>query len=194
MKTTLLTLALFVTATSASAQNPRPVRIDAGAVRLAPINTKIGFVGTHLGAKPDPRHGGFAKFTGLATVNAAGALESLRFDIVTASLWTKIPKLTGHLKSPDFFDVRQHPTATFRSTSVRPSQQQGMYVIQGKFTLLGVTKDFTMPATIGISRDGLTLVTSFMFDRTQFGMTYGQGKVHKNVSISVVIGEPTADR
>ena len=124
---------------------PRPVPVQAGVVNLGPINSRIDFVGTHEGPKPDPRKGGFSKFAGRAEFAQNGALAAVEFDIETSSLWTEIPKLTGHLKSPDFFDVRQYPRAAFRSSAVSPTQQQGVYNVSGKFTLLGVTKEVSMP-------------------------------------------------
>ena len=192
MRFALSILALFVLAAPALAQQTIVPAKD-GVVQLGPANSQIKFVGIHEGDKPDPRQGGFAKFKGLAGLDQSGALQSVAFDIETASLWSEIPKLTNHLKSPDFFDVRQHPTAAFRSTAIRPTDQPGVFMIQGDFTLLGVTKEVTMPATINGSSNGLTLISQFKLDRTKFGMNYGQGKVHKDVAITVVIGEATAD-
>ena len=169
----------------------KPVAIQSGVVSLAPKNTRIGFVGTHEGAKPDPREGGFAKFSGTAEVADSGILRSVAFEIQTKSLWTRIDKLTAHLKSPDFFDVREHPTAKFRSTSVRPAEKAGTFDLTGEFTLHGVTRKIKAPATVSVTKKGLILKCEFTLDRTQFGMDYGIGKVKKNVTVTVVIGEPT---
>ena len=168
------------------------VTIKNGVVTLAPINSRIDFVGTHHGDKPDPRKGGFAKFSGSASVDSSGALTGVQFDIETGSLWTEIAKLTGHLKSPDFFSVREFPAASFKSSSVSATQQQGVYQVKGKFTLRGVTKEITLPASVSSDGKGLTLVSDFVIDRTQFGMNYGAGKVVNEVSIRVVIGQPTS--
>ncbi len=199
MKTITSVLVLFIAAThgtanaqqSARSAKLKPVPIQSGAVTLTPANTRIDFVGTHEGPKPDPRKGGFVKFSGKVVVSDNGSLESVAFDIDTLSLWSEISKLTAHLKSPDFFDVRQHPKAAFRSTSVSPSKKPGTFVVTGKFTLLGTTKEIKIPAVVSVSPRGVTLVSEFTFDRTHFGMNYGQGKVKKNVGISVVIGQRT---
>src|SRR5207247_1917380 len=91
---------------------PKPVPIKSGVALLTPENSKIEFVGTHVGAKPDPRTGGFEKFTGRAEVDpATKTLKSLSVDIETGSLWTQFPMLTNHLNSPDFFDTREYPAA-----------------------------------------------------------------------------------
>jgi polyisoprenoid-binding protein YceI len=165
--------------------------IKAGAATLSPENTKIQFVCAHSGDKPDPRTGGFAKFSGKAEIDAATkSLKSVTVDIDTTSLFTQIDKLTNHLKSADFFEVRQHPTAKFVSTKIAPGAG-GQTTITGKLTLHGVTKEISFPATVEVTDKGLGLKSQFSIDRTQFGMSYGQGKVENKVDLTVVIGEKT---
>ena len=56
------------------------------------------------------------------------------------SLSTDEAKLTAHLMSPDFFDVRKFPTASFVSTQIRKEQRSGTtHVLVGNLTLHGVT-------------------------------------------------------
>ena len=183
---------LTIVATPGFAQEKlSPAPVKSGVVELAPANTRIDFVGTHEGAKPDPRKGGFAKFTGKAQLSDSGTIESISIDIETASLWSEIPKLTAHLKSPDFFDVRQHSKATFRSTSIQPAEGSGKFDVSGNFTLLGKTNKIKIPVSVTVTSQGLTLLSKFTIDRTQFGMTYGQGKVTNDVTLTVAVGKPT---
>ena len=183
--------ACFVTVQSL-ALAATPVPVSGGAATLSPDNTKIQFVGTHSGAKPDPRTGGFAKFKGKAEVDAATkSLKSVSVEIDTASLFTEIgQKLTDHLKSPDFFEVREYPKATFESTKIAAGTA-GKATITGKLSLHGVTKEISFPATVEVGEKGLTLTSEFSIDRTQFGMTYGEGKVEPKVSMTVIVGEKT---
>ena len=96
-----------------------PVPVTGGKVTLSPDNTRILFIGTHAAPKrPDPRTGGFAKFKGEAAVDGK-TLKSVSVDIETESLWTEVGgRLTNHLKSADFFEVTEHPTAKFVSTKI----------------------------------------------------------------------------
>lgn len=195
-KLSIIVCLLFVTPSwgeVATAKKPalKPVPLADGMVALSPANSRIDFVGTHEGAKPDPRKGGFAKFAGQARLDSSGKLAAVKFEFQTASLWTEMPRLTSHLKSPDFFDVREHPKASFESTLVKPGKQDGTYEVRGKFTLLGKTKEVKIPATVAVTDAGVTLMSKFEIDRTQFGMTYGEGKVKKEVAIQVAIGTPT---
>jgi polyisoprenoid-binding protein YceI len=64
-----------------------------------------------------------------------------------ASLHTGNEQRDGHLKSPDFFDVAAHPTATFALTSF---ERAGDAVsARGDLTIKGVTKPVTLTGEIG---------------------------------------------
>jgi polyisoprenoid-binding protein YceI len=176
---------------STLAADPTPVVLTKGAATLGPDNTKIQFVGTHVGDKPDPRTGGFAKFTGKAQVDpATKALQSLSAQIDTTSLFTALPMLTSHLKTPDFFEVREYPTAKFESTKIVPGKA-GEVTITGKLTLHGVTKEISFPATVAVGDEGFTLKSEFNIDRSDFKMNFGPDKVHNKVALTLVIGEKT---
>jgi polyisoprenoid-binding protein YceI len=160
---------------------------------LTPLNSKIEFIGTHFGDRPDPRTGGFERFSGEIQVDsAAGAPKSITVEIETDSLWTQISKLTTHLKSVDFFEVRQYPSASFQSTSITAADAgSGEYLVTGNLTLHGVTKEIRFPAMVSLSGDGFVLRASFTIDRTEFEIAYDPGRVDADVSLTVVVGEPT---
>jgi len=173
---------------AASATARKPVPVVEGTAELNPENSKIRFVGTHAGEKPDPRTGGFSKFSGKLSVDN-GALKELTFEIATGSLWTEIGgKLTTHLKSPDFLDTAEYPEIKFQSTQLA-SQDDGKVAIAGELTMHGVTKSITIPASVSLGEDGVTLTADFTIDRTDFGMTVAVDKVEKPVSLSVTVGE-----
>jgi polyisoprenoid-binding protein YceI len=158
-------------------------------IPLTPENTRIQFVGTHIGDRPDPRTGGFEKFKGTMELEpATGVLKSVAVEIDTGSLWTEIPKLTNHLKSVDFFEVRQFPTAAFKSTAIKPAAG-GKYEVTGNLTLHGVTKAIKFPATLKSGPEGPVLRSEFKIDRTAFDMTWGPDRVEKQVSMTVTVGE-----
>lgn len=141
-------------------------------------NTKVEWTGT----KSDGKHsGGFKKVTGTAT---GGKATDLKLDVVIDcdSLYSDSDKLTGHLKSPDFFSVKEHPTAKFVSKSIEKDKKG--YKVTGDLTLLGKTKEISFPAEIGT--DGkLTLKADFKIKRGDFGMTYGKGKVDDDVALKL---------
>jgi polyisoprenoid-binding protein YceI len=146
-------------------------------------NTTITFIGT----KPNGRHeGGFKTVTGTATVPGKDLTElKITLDIDVDSMYTDTPKLTAHLKSPDFFGVKSNPKAKFVSTKVEKDGAQ--YKITGDLTMCGKTSAVTFPAQIAMTGGMLTLSSKFAIDRTQWGMTYGRGKVDDNVTLTVSV-------
>lgn len=156
-------------------------------IAITPENSLIQFVGVHANPdKPDPRTGKFNKFNGTMTVVDA-EVKSISVEIDTASLKTEIEKLTNHLKSADFFNVNEHPKATFTSTKIEPAGD-GKVNITGDLTLLGNTQSITFPATV--STDGqFALQGEFQIDRTRFGMDYGTDNVLKEVDMTIAVKE-----
>ncbi|MBA3312441.1 MAG: YceI family protein [Planctomycetaceae bacterium] len=135
--------------------------------------------------KPDPRVGSFEKFTGTAEVDPeAKTLKSVSVDIETASLKSEIANLTNHLNSADFFDTREYPKATFKSTRIE-SGGAGQATITGELTMHGVTKEITFPAEVTISDDGWMVKAEFVIDRTEFDIGKGMDRVEKDVTITV---------
>lgn len=155
-------------------------------VTLSPDNTRIQFVGTHVGDKPDPRTGKFGKFSGTAKADG-GKLTSVVVAIETPSLETEIEKLTNHLKNADFFDVRNHPEAKFASTKIETGED-GTTKITGDLTILGKTKSITFPAKVTVGKD-VKLDAEFVIDRLEFGMDYSPDKVHKDVTMTIKVGK-----
>src|SRR5947199_10816450 len=134
----LMLASLFVALCAAFvSEGADAVPASGGTAVLTPQNTRIQFVCAHVGAKPDPRKGGFGKFSGAAVVEGK-SLKSVSVEIETASLFTEFDMLTTHLKSPDFFEVRRFPTAKFESTKIESGASGSQ--ITGKLTLHGVTK------------------------------------------------------
>jgi polyisoprenoid-binding protein YceI len=199
----LLTLSIALTHSALAQPTPpespapqaieaKPVPIADGQVSLTPENTLIQFIGTHVGDKPDPRVGNFQKFKGTAMVDAASkTIQSIEVEIETPSLSTPLPPLTVHLNSPDFFDTRQFPTATFKTTAVEPTGQENEVNVQGELTLLGVSKPIEFPAMVTWTDNTMSLKAEFAIDRTDFGMSFAPDRVEKSVAMTVAIGSPT---
>jgi polyisoprenoid-binding protein YceI len=146
-------------------------------------NTKIEFVGTKPGGKHD---GGFQAVTGSASATGTDP-TTLKFEVEidTTSLYTDTPKLTTHLKSPDFFNVKTHPKAKFASSKVEKAGDG--YTVTGALTLLGKSKTISFPAKISVAEGGLTIVSQFDINRQDYGMSFGTGKVNDEVKIKVAV-------
>ncbi|HUR53464.1 MAG TPA: YceI family protein [Gemmataceae bacterium] len=146
---------------------------------LSGDNTKVEFTGK----KPDGKHdGGFKKLTGTATTDA-GVLKAIEVEIDTDSLWSDADGLTKHLKNPDFFNVKENPKATFKTTKIEKAADR--YTVTGDLTMLGKTKPVTFPAAVEEKDGTLTVKSEFKINRTDWGMTYGKGKVDDEVALKV---------
>lgn len=137
---------------------------------IAPDNSKIQFVGSKVTGS---HNGSFEKFSGV--INYQGQPETSRVNITIDmnSVTTDDPKLTAHLKTPDFFDVATYPQATFESTQITAgSDKGGTHTVTGNLTLHGVTKSITFPATIAVNPGAITVNSSFAINRKDFGINY----------------------
>jgi polyisoprenoid-binding protein YceI len=150
--------------------------------KLTGENTKIEWTGT----KKDGKHtGGFKKVTGTCTCDGDPTKAKLDVTIDCDSMYSDDEKLTGHLKSKDFFDVKTNPTAAFKATKVEKDGDK--FKITGDFTLCGKTKAITFPATITEKDGAMTLSAEFKINRTDYGMNYGAGKVDDDVALKVSV-------
>jgi polyisoprenoid-binding protein YceI len=160
-----------------------------GALALAPANSKIEFLGTKAGGQ---HTGGFKNFSGsveLAGGELAGGRISVEIDM--NSVWSDNPKLTGHLKTADFFEVRTYPKASFVTTSIQPSKEDGAtHKITGDLTLHGKTNSISFPAQVTLADDALTLNSKFTISRKAFGIVYGEGKIHDPVTLTITVRVP----
>ncbi len=169
-------------ATAGEANASVPAATGAGAI--TPDNTTIAWVGT----KKDGKHnGGFKGIAGsLKSASSDLAASTLSVDIDTTSLFSDNPRLTNHLKSPDFFDVKTYPKATFVSTSIKAEPQgEATHVINGDLTLHGTTKPVSLPVKATATDEQVTLDGTFTIDRTAFGIAYSPEQVDKEVKITV---------
>lgn len=168
-----------------------PVAIEGGKAKLTPANSKVMFVGIHTGDKPDPRTCGFAEFSGEASFGQDGkTLSAVTIEMQVDSIYTFNGNLTQHLKSGDFFDAREYPTAKFESTKVEIGPD-GKGTLTGKLSLMKGSEEVAIPVTMTNSDSGFTLKGEVSIDRTKFGMDKMTEKIGKDVAVSFVIGEKT---
>jgi polyisoprenoid-binding protein YceI len=113
----------------------------AGDYVIDPTHSRLGFSARH--AMVTKVRGQFDEFVGTAHVDAENpASSTVEVTIQAASVTTGNEQRDGHLKTPDFFDVENHPTITFTSTKV--SRDGSEWDVTGDLTINGVTKPVTI--------------------------------------------------
>ena len=143
-KNAIATAVTLVTLAAAAAQAAQTYTIDKG-------HSEVSFQVRHLVTKV---RGNFGDYTGTITMDAAKAENSsVEFVIKATSINTANEKRDNHLRSPDFFDVANHPDIAFKSTKVAGGAS-GLYQVTGNLTMRGVTKEVTLPVTfLGETKD-----------------------------------------
>jgi len=140
---------------------------SAASLAVNPSNSKVEFVGAKVTAS---HPGGFTDFSGKVELGDPIEKSQIEVTIQTASLYADKSKLSKHLKSADFFDVAQFPTATFRSTEIKKDGEG--HTITGDLTLHGVTKRISFPATVAVTGATLSANAEFSINRQDFGINY----------------------
>ena len=113
--------------------------LSVGTWAIDPVHSSIEFSVRHL--MVSKVRGRFETFSGTITVARDGT-PSVIAEIDVTSLNTGDEQRDGHVKSADFFDVEHYPVATFTSTSVRANGEG--YILDGNFTLKGITKPISL--------------------------------------------------
>jgi len=157
--------------TETTATNSTPA---AGAVTSNVIKekSKIEFVAAKV---TRDHHGGFKNFDGNIEY-VGGKPTKVNFSIDLASVYTDTDKLTGHLKTPDFFDVAKNPKATFTSTSLTEAAagapNGATHTLTGVLDLHGMQKEVSIPVKAETTADGVRTTSEFTINRQDWGIKY----------------------
>ncbi len=146
MRTTLAaTLLLAATGLSGSAfaQASKDVTaVQAGTFAVDPDHTQVFWAVSHLGFSE--YQGRFDKVTGSLVLDPkTPANDKLDVTIPVDGINTPSTKLNGELASEQWFDAKQFPTITFKSTKVVATGKDAAKVT-GDLTMHGVTKPVTL--------------------------------------------------
>jgi len=129
---------------------PEQTLPDSGTWNLDPAHSSIEFVARHLVVTKV--RGGFGSFTGTIEIADNPTESVISIEVDMASVATGSADRDGHLTSPDFFDVENHPHMTFVSTSI--IDKGDGYQVTGDLTVRGVTNPMTLDVDyLGVMTD-----------------------------------------
>ena len=159
--------------------------IPTGTYTVDPAHSRVGFAVKHLGIATV--RGEFGTFEGGLELgeDAATAYGTVR----AASVDTNEPQRDEHLRSGDFFDVERFPEIAFRSTAIRPLDEDTFEVV-GDLTMRGITREIALEAEIqgseidpwGNERVGLEITGQI--SRGDYGMKFNQALGSGNMLVS----------
>ncbi len=189
MKKTLFAAALFV-ATAAGSFAPAfaaPV-----SYKIDPAHTAVVFIVNHVGFSNVI--GRFNTVGGDVTFDKDAVEKSVvNVTIDTTSVDTNHAKRDEHLRSPDFFNAKEFPKMTFKSTTIeKTGDKTGK--LHGDLTMLGVTKPVVLDVTF--NKDGVSPASKLetagfsargTVKRTEFGMKYGAPAIGDDIQLLIEV-------
>jgi polyisoprenoid-binding protein YceI len=136
-----------------------------------PMHTSVYFKISHLGLTHV--FGRFNEFSGSFTIDPDDAAKcSFALTVKTESIDTNNSKRDGHLRSPDFFNVKQFPAINFKSTAVKAIKDG--YEVTGDLTMHGATKPVKFEVLGGRKAEVMGVRTGFTTElsvkRSDFGV------------------------
>jgi len=162
----------------------------ADSYKLDPTHTSVIFIVNHLGFSD--YQGRFGGVTGELTLDREDpSASSASITIDLNQIDSGVEALDNHMKTADFFNVEEFPTATFTSTSVELVGDNAA-TVTGDLTLLGETKPLVLDVTlsgegthpmtgdevVGFSADGVVT-------RTDYGMDFLVPGVGDEVTLQI---------
>jgi polyisoprenoid-binding protein YceI len=152
------------------AVGPTQARSQAPVYEITPVESSIKFdVESSVAIK-----GTFQKWDASLTFQtrelSTGVLE---IRIQADSVDTGSGMKNGKLKGKDFFNAKEAPYITFRSTKIRQTGPTS-FEVDGDFTIRGVTKRETLRVDdSGKGTSAGTIIGTMAFDRKEYGMNSG---------------------
>ena len=139
-------------------------------------HTTLGFTVRHMAVSKV--RGAFNTFEGTLQLAESPEDSTVSVTIQAGSVDTRDENRDNHLRTNDFFDVENHPTWTFVSTSIK-AEGPTEWKVEGDLTIRGVTKSVTLDATLegvvkdpyGLHRVGFSARTTI--NREDFGVAFG---------------------
>ena len=157
------------------------------------VHSSILFRAKHMGVAYF--YGRFNEFSGNITLNESDISKSkVEFEVKSASVDTANEKRDQHLRSSDFFSVKQFPVIAFKSINVSAkAEKENMLEVTGEFDLHGVKKTITIDVeitgkkTIPQTGEVIGFHTTFDIKRSDYGFNFGMEGVNDDIQIIVSV-------
>jgi polyisoprenoid-binding protein YceI len=146
--------------------------------QIDPTHSHVEFAVKHLMIATVK--GRFADVQGSVVANDDNPADAkIDVTIAAASIDTRQEQRDAHLRSPDFLDVEQFPTITFRSKRIEAQKGDNSRVV-GDLTIRGTTREVVLDVEhTGRARDPwgndrAAFSATTKVNRKEFGLTWNQ--------------------
>jgi len=154
--------------------------------KIDPVHSSVIFSIKHLGVTDF--YGDFKDVSGTVSFDTADpSKSSVDLTVPVESIDTRNEKRDQHLKSPDFFNSKQFPAITFKSTKIEGTGDS--FKITGDLTIHGVTRPVTADFKKGAENKGQKGEirsggeTRFTIKRSDYDMKFMAGPLGDEVNI-----------
>lgn len=101
-------------------------------------------------------------------------------------------RVNKELKSPTFFDVVKHPTATMQVKQVNSTVNLDVYKVNGDLTIRGITHPISFLATIKKTGNEVRAIANLKIDRIKWNINHQQKRTTFNI-VDIVKDKAMAD-
>ncbi len=171
--------------TTPNYNNDDLVEIEAGAYNVDTKATTVGWVGRKIAYSHNGTvevANGVLEFSDSGLSGGSFKLDMNSIKNIDLTDKKKNDKLVGHLKSGDFFSVKDHPTVSFKITSVeKKADGDNNYKISGDLTIKDITHPLSFPAKIQANGGEVTASAKMTFDRAKYNVKFQSGSFFENL-------------
>jgi polyisoprenoid-binding protein YceI len=159
--------------------------IPTGTYTVDPAHSRVGFSVKHLGIATV--RGEFGAFEGGLELGEDALIAY--GTVQAASIDTNEAQRDEHLRSADFFDAQRFPEIAFRSTAIRPLDEDTFEVV-GDLTMHGITREIALTAEVQGSEtdpwgnERVALEITGQLNRADFDMKFNQVLGSGNMLVS----------
>lgn len=137
---------------------------------------------------------------GFSTVGSFTGLKgNIRFDVANmgntnfnvsinaTSINTDNQARDKHLRKEEYFDVDRYPLISFVSSTISANAKPGLFLMYGKLTIKGVTKEISFPFTVTEQNNGYLFSGAFKINRRDFKVGGSSLVLADNLEVSLSV-------
>ena len=170
--------------------------LNSGDYSLNAKISKLNWVGKELSTKTHT--GTLSLKNGEIQIGSDGKIDGfINIDMTTINVtdlegqWKN--KLEGHLKSPDFFGVNDHPSALIKFKGNTKAILNNQLELKGELSIKNITHPIVFIAEILESRDTLQIKTKVEFDRSKYDVRFRSGSFFDSLGDKLILDDIGVD-